>query len=63
MALQASEHATQESKQTDEHVRPPLDAPVFWKTPRAGVQPPTPLEEWKEEFRIAYAGQKHYRDW
>ncbi len=35
---------------SEEHQRPPLDVPIFWKKP--GIQTPTPLEEWKEDFRI-----------
>ncbi len=51
MALQDPEHSPAAPKTPEEHLRPPLDVPVFWNKP--GIHPPTPLEEWKEEFRIA----------
>ena len=51
MALQDPEQAPAAPKTSEEHLRPPLDVPVFWNQP--GIHPPTPLEEWKEEFRIA----------
>ena len=51
MALQAAEHAAPEPNCSDENQRSPVAVPVFWKKP--GIHPPTPLEEWKEEFRIA----------